>query len=210
VLRLTPATSGAVIFGGRDVLGMPRRALRRARRHVQIIFQDPAGSLNPRMRIGEIVGEGLLVHRLARGKAELRRAAADALQRCGLPASIMDRYPHQFSGGQRQRIAIARAIALRPGVSSLDRCFRGATARSTACAGGAADSAKVGPVGLEPTRPVERPADFKSAASASSATGPALHLDRRHCRCSEERQRLPGSRARGVNRRRSLARLLPQ
>jgi ABC-type oligopeptide transport system ATPase subunit len=113
VLRLIPASSGTITFDGINVLAASRLQLRALRRQMQIVFQDPAGSLNPRMRVGEIVGEPLLVHGLAKGD-ELRRQVASLLERCGLQASVASRYPHEFSGGQRQRIGIARAIALRP------------------------------------------------------------------------------------------------
>jgi oligopeptide transport system ATP-binding protein len=113
VLRLIQPTSGEVRFEGRDILGLNRRAMRALRREMQIIFQDPAGSLNPRMRVGSIIGEPLLVHGLAKG-AELRTRVEDLLARCGLWREAADRYPHEFSGGQRQRIAIARALALQP------------------------------------------------------------------------------------------------
>jgi oligopeptide transport system ATP-binding protein len=113
ILRLIPATSGSILFEGQSVLDMARHQLRRTRRQMQIIFQDPAGSLNPRMRIEQIVGEPLEVHRIAKG-AELKRQVAVLLDRCGIPPAGAHRYPHEFSGGQRQRIAIARALALRP------------------------------------------------------------------------------------------------
>jgi ABC-type glutathione transport system ATPase component len=113
ILRLVPATSGSVLYRGRSVFDCSMRELRRLRREMQIIFQDPAGSLNPRLRVDRIVGEPLLVHGLARG-AELRRRVLVLLERCGLPRIAADRYPHEFSGGQRQRIAIARALSLRP------------------------------------------------------------------------------------------------
>jgi ABC-type microcin C transport system duplicated ATPase subunit YejF len=115
VLRLIPAAPGSsVVFDGVDVLTAPRAAVRAFRRQAQIIFQDPGGSLNPRMRVGSIVGEGLVVHRLARSREDLRRRVASLLERCGLPADAADRFPHEFSGGQRQRIAIARALAIEP------------------------------------------------------------------------------------------------
>jgi ABC-type glutathione transport system ATPase component len=113
VLRLIPAAGGRVLFNGTSVLDAPRHRLRPLRRQMQIIFQDPGGSLNPRLRVGEIVGEPLLVHRLARGR-ELKMRVGSLLERCGLWASAADRYPHEFSGGQRQRIAIARALAPQP------------------------------------------------------------------------------------------------
>jgi oligopeptide transport system ATP-binding protein len=114
MLRLIPATSGEVTFEGRSVFAASRTELRQLRRHMQIIFQDPAGSLNPRMTAGQIVGEPLLVHGLAR-TATVRSRVERLLERCGLPgAGATDRYPHEFSGGQRQRIGIARALALQP------------------------------------------------------------------------------------------------
>lgn len=113
ILRLIPATSGTITFDAINVLAASHSQLRALRRQMQIVFQDPAGSLDPRMRVGEIVGEPLLVHGLAKGD-ELRRQVASLLERCGLSAKVAWRYPHEFSGGQRQRIGIARAIALRP------------------------------------------------------------------------------------------------
>jgi oligopeptide transport system ATP-binding protein len=113
LLRLIPATSGRVIYKGESVFDQPAAEMRRLRREMQIIFQDPAGSLNPRMRVASIVGEPLEVHGLARGE-ELRERVENLLVRCGLWKSAADRYPHEFSGGQRQRIGIARALALEP------------------------------------------------------------------------------------------------
>ena len=113
ILRLLEPTGGNVLFDGRDVLAMPAAELRQIRRRMQIIFQDPGGSLNPRMRVGHIVGEPLEVHGLAKGD-ELREEVGRLLERCGLWRGAADRYPHEFSGGQRQRIGIARALALRP------------------------------------------------------------------------------------------------
>jgi ABC-type oligopeptide transport system ATPase subunit len=113
ILRLLEPTGGSVLFDGRDVLAMPSADMRQARRRMQIIFQDPGGSLNPRMRVGRLVGEPLEVHGLAKGD-ELREQVGRLLERCGLWRGAADRYPHEFSGGQRQRIGIARALALRP------------------------------------------------------------------------------------------------
>jgi len=113
ILRLIPATAGKVIFDGIDIFNLPRNELRTLRRRMQIIFQDPVGSLNPRMTVGTIVGEALTVHGIARGK-ERNQRVAELLERCGLSASHINRYPHEFSGGQRQRIGIARALALNP------------------------------------------------------------------------------------------------
>lgn len=114
ILRLIPPTSGSVCFDGVDVLDAGGPGLKALRRQMQIIFQDPAGSLNPRMRIAAIVGEPLVVHGLVRSRDELRVQVEQLLVRCGMPAAAADRFPHEFSGGQRQRIGIARALALRP------------------------------------------------------------------------------------------------
>lgn len=113
VLRLLPATSGEVFFDGRPVFQQSAPEMRALRREMQIIFQDPGGSLNPRMRVGRLVGEPLLVHGMAEGE-ELRVRVEELLERCGLWKQAADRYPHEFSGGQRQRIGIARALALQP------------------------------------------------------------------------------------------------
>jgi oligopeptide/dipeptide ABC transporter ATP-binding protein len=113
ILRLIPATGGSVLYKGRDFFAYRGEELRRLRRHMQIIFQDPVSSLNPRMTIGNIIGEPLTVHGIARG-SERDQAVASLLQRVGLDPSYALRYPHEFSGGQRQRIGIARALALNP------------------------------------------------------------------------------------------------
>ena len=114
ILRLIHATSGSVTFDGRDVVAARGAGLKALRREMQIVFQDPAGSLNPRMRIGDIVAEPIVVHRLLKTRADVEARVADLLERCGLPRSAAARYPHEFSGGQRQRIGIARALALNP------------------------------------------------------------------------------------------------
>jgi peptide/nickel transport system ATP-binding protein len=113
ILSLIPATDGRVSLMGHDVFSMPPRQLRQLRRHMQIIFQDPYGSLNPRMTVGNIIGEAMSVHRLAAG-TERRDRVADLMRRVGLSTDYVNRYPHEFSGGQRQRIGIARALALSP------------------------------------------------------------------------------------------------
>ena len=113
ILRLIPATAGSVHFDGRDVFAASRGEMRKLRRQMQIIFQDPVGSLNPRMTVGNIIGEPIKVHGLARG-SELGDRVASLLKRVGLAADHAGRYPHEFSGGQRQRIGIARALALEP------------------------------------------------------------------------------------------------
>jgi len=113
ILRLIPATGGRVLYRGRNIFELSAGEMRRLRREIQIIFQDPVGALNPRMRVGRIVGEPLQVHGIASGD-ELRTRVEDLLERCGLWRKAADRYPHEFSGGQRQRIGVARALALEP------------------------------------------------------------------------------------------------
>lgn len=113
ILRLIPTTSGSVHFKGRDVFAMDRRELHSLRQQMQIIFQDPVGSLNPRLTVGSIVGEPMLVHGIARG-SELDQRVAELLKKVGLEPDHARRYPHEFSGGQRQRIGIARALSLGP------------------------------------------------------------------------------------------------
>ena len=113
ILRLVPATAGEVRFHGEDFFQYSGRELRRLRRNMQIIFQDPVSSLNPRMTIGRIVGEPLQTHGIARGQAR-DEMVADLLKRVGLDPDYAGRYPHEFSGGQKQRVGIARALGLSP------------------------------------------------------------------------------------------------
>ncbi|HEX4013896.1 MAG TPA: dipeptide ABC transporter ATP-binding protein [Candidatus Cybelea sp.] len=113
LLRLLPATKGEIVFENRDVLAMKRNEIRRLRRSVQIIFQDPFASLNPRMSIGEIIAEPLRIHGIASGKAAEARVR-ELLALVGLQPYHANRYPHEFSGGQRQRVGIARALAVDP------------------------------------------------------------------------------------------------
>jgi peptide/nickel transport system ATP-binding protein len=113
ILRLIEPTAGEVLFEGTDVVKLPKAQMREYRKQMQIIFQDPFASLNPRMSVGDIIGEALTIHNLARGKAKEARVA-DLLERVGMNAGHMRRYPHEFSGGQRQRIGIARALAVDP------------------------------------------------------------------------------------------------
>jgi oligopeptide transport system ATP-binding protein len=113
LLRLIEPTSGSIRFEGREISGISQRELRPLRREMQMIFQDPFASLNPRRRVGQIVGDPLRLHGLARGP-DVKRKVEELLDRVGLSAEHFNRFPHEFSGGQRQRIGIARALALRP------------------------------------------------------------------------------------------------
>jgi oligopeptide transport system ATP-binding protein len=113
ILRLIEPTDGTISFEGQDITGLDKGAMRALRREMQIIFQDPYASLNPRMTVGSIIGEPLEIHKIARG-AEKEERVASLLQKVGLRAEDMRKYPHEFSGGQRQRIGIARALALNP------------------------------------------------------------------------------------------------
>jgi oligopeptide transport system ATP-binding protein len=113
MLQLLKPTSGSVRFEGQEIAGLSRRELRPLRREMQMIFQDPYASLNPRKRVGQIVGEPLKLQGVVAG-SELREQVQELLVRVGLSSEHYDRYPHEFSGGQRQRIGIARAIALKP------------------------------------------------------------------------------------------------
>ena len=114
LLQLIEPTAGSVRLGGSELVGMRASACARPRRHMQMIFQDPFASLNPRMRVGEIIAEGMSALGLRKRCAAQGRAIAALLEQVGLPAEAAGRYPHEFSGGQRQRIAIARALAVQP------------------------------------------------------------------------------------------------
>ena len=113
ILRLIEPTDGAICFEGQDITTLDKSAMRALRREMQIIFQDPYASLNPRMTVGSIIGEPLEIHKIAKGSEKEERVAS-LLQKVGLRAEDMRKYPHEFSGGQRQRIGIARALALNP------------------------------------------------------------------------------------------------
>ena len=120
VLRRIPAAGGSIVFDGTDITHLAGEALRRLRARMQIVLQDPYTSLNPRMKVADIVAEPLIVHGLAASAGEARAVVADLLERVGLPREAAERYPHSFSGGQRQRIGIARALALKPALIVAD------------------------------------------------------------------------------------------
>ncbi|MBO0126703.1 ABC transporter ATP-binding protein [Agrobacterium sp. OT33] len=120
LLRLNEPVGGEVVFDGQRVDGRSRAEMRPLRSRMQIVFQDPFASLNPRMTIGQIIEEGLIINGLGKTKAERLERVRDALEAAGMPGNILSRFPHEFSGGQRQRIAIARAVALEPEFILLD------------------------------------------------------------------------------------------
>ncbi|NLB32702.1 MAG: dipeptide ABC transporter ATP-binding protein [Tissierellia bacterium] len=114
ILRLLTATEGEVFYDGKNVFNMDKREINSMRTKMQIIFQDPYSSLNPRLPVYEIVGEAMLQHNMVKNKKEMKEKAIEVIGRCGLFPEQADRYPHQFSGGQRQRICIARSLAVNP------------------------------------------------------------------------------------------------
>ncbi len=114
LLRLERPTSGRIVYDGVDMATLDRRALNTLRQKVQVIFQDPYSSLNPRMKIGEIIAEPMAVHRIEPDRISRDKRVVDLLTLCGLSAKMADRYPHEMSGGQRQRVGIARALSMRP------------------------------------------------------------------------------------------------
>lgn len=119
LLQLHPFDSGEVVFQGQDLARLDKQALRDVRRHLQMVFQDPFASLNPRMRVGDIIQEGLVIHCVGHANSQ-RDQVIQMLERVGLTADDAKKYPHQFSGGQRQRIGIARALVLKPKVVVCD------------------------------------------------------------------------------------------
>ena len=114
LLRLIEPTSGEIHFSGRDITKLSQRELRPLRRRMQMVFQDPFSSLDPRMTVGALVGEALRIHRMCPTRREERQRVVELLEQVGLPGDCLDRFPHEFSGGQRQRVGIARALAVEP------------------------------------------------------------------------------------------------
>lgn len=119
-LRLIEPTSGSVLFNGEDLTTLSNREMRRRRRQLGMVFQDPYGSLNPRMTVGATIGEPLIIHNLSSGKEDYRKQVGDLLDTVGLSRNMASRYPHEFSGGQRQRVGVARALAAKPSFLVLD------------------------------------------------------------------------------------------
>ena len=120
LMRLHEATGGQVLIGGKDILAMTEKEFSQYQRKIQIIFQNPYASLNPRFTIGQILLEPMRIHGIGQNDAERKKMALELLERVSLPAQAYDRYPHEFSGGQRQRIAIARCLTLKPEILICD------------------------------------------------------------------------------------------
>ena len=114
ILQLEPPTGGKIFFEGEDITGIGKKEIRKLRRRMQMIFQDPFSSLDPRMKVADIIGEPIVIHKMGGSGAEYREQVAELLRVVGLEPSMGDRYPHEFSGGQRQRIGVARALAVKP------------------------------------------------------------------------------------------------